>query len=587
MRPHRLSKHGIRAASFGVALGLAAAAGATSLLPQGAEPFNQQIASPTFAQGARFGTSVAVSGITAAVGAPGDTASGPDSGAVHIFQRNDLNGAYEIFQTIRPSEVGPFDRFGEAIALGGNLLIVGAKGDDTVAPNAGAVYVFRRFGVGNPYQLTNKFTAPNGGISDCFGTSVAVNGNVIAVGAPRSDETAFDAGSVYTYKFDFAANTATLDLLITDPDGAAGDGFGAAVVIAPTTLAVGAERLDAPSGQQNTGGVVVYESSFNGANATWTKVQTIFPTSPSSFSGFGSALALLPPRVGVTGTLVVGAPDAENPQTGSAKGSVSIYSSDLPVQWSLDHTYGLNDLGNDSRLGASVAVQDGIVLAGAPGRYPAGSQDRQVGSVDLLRQTSSGGWVVERAIELPEAGDAWFAGSAVAISEGYPLIGAPGVELSPSFDGEGAAWFVSHTWAPFGELLCSPAVPNSTGQSASLVARGSDITGVGDLTLEAAFLPQFSFAYALVSRESGFAATPGLSQGNICVTGVVGRMFDVFQQSGLEGRITIPVDLSMIPQPLGPVAVVPGDIWWFQVWYRDANPLVTSNFTDAIGVQFK
>ncbi len=554
--------------------------------PQVTQPFNQQLESPMVGQRGRFGSSVAVSDTTAIVGSPGDTVAGPDAGSVHVFLRNKLTGVYELSQDIRPGEVGPFDRFGEAIALGGNLLVVGAKGDNTAAPNAGAVYVFRRFGVGSTFQLTNKLLAPNAGISDCFGASVAVLGNVIAVGAPRADDTAFDAGAVYIYKFDFAANMASPDQVLTDPDGSAGDGFGTAVAVAPTTLAVGAGRLDAPNGLQNTGGVVIYEDLGSSA-PLWGKVQTLFPSTPTAYSNFGAALAMLPPRPGVAGSLVVGAPDAKHPSSQISKGTVSIYSSATPVDWMLEFTYGLDIPGSGNRLGASVAVQEGLALVGSPGRYPASSLDRNVGSVDLLRDFTLGGWAVERTIEVPDAADSWNVGHSVALQSGFPLIGVPGADLSPTFDAEGTVWSASHTWAPLGDRLCAPAVKNSTGYAASLVARGSVFASVGDLTLEVAFMPRFSFAYALASRNSGFSAGPGGSQGNICLSGQVGRMVDVFQQSGTDGRITIPVNLSAVPQPLGAVAAVAGDTWWFQVWYRDANPNVTSNFTDAIGIQFR
>jgi hypothetical protein len=551
------------------------------------QPFNQQIEALIVGQRGRFGTSVAVSETTVIVGAPGDTVAGPDAGSVHVFLRNKLSGTTFLTQNIRPAEVGPFDRFGEAIALSGNILVVGAKGDDSAAPNAGAAYVFRRFGVGSPFELTNKLQAPSAGISDCFGASVAVIGNVIAVGAPRADDTAFDAGAVYLYSFNFGANTASPVEMLLDPDGAAGDGFGTSVAVGPSSIAVGAARLDAPSGLQNTGGVVVYESMGSSTAPAWGKVQTLLPSTPTAYSNFGSALSMVPPRPGVIGTLVVGAPDAKHPQSMVSKGSVSVYSSDSPVDWSLDFTYGLDLPGSGNRLGASVAVHDGVALAGAPGRYPPASLERNIGSVDLLRDFPSGGWAVETTIDIPGAADGWYVGSGVALQSGFPLIGAPGADLAPGFDSEGTAWSVASTWAPFGDLLCAPAVKNSTGYSASLVAHGSDVAAAGDLTLEVAFMPLFSFAYALVSRDTSFSAGPGGSQGNICLTGQVGRLVDVFQQSGTDGSISIPVNLSAIPQPLGFVATVPGDTWWFQVWYRDANPTVTSNFTDAVGVLFR
>ncbi|WP_419191324.1 FG-GAP repeat protein [Saltatorellus ferox] len=563
---------------------------AEAAIPQGAPPFNQPLPSPAATFRARFGTAVAASERTAIIGAPGDSASGVDAGAVHVFLREELTGAFTISQELRPTAVNSFDRFGEAIAIGGNLLVVGAKGDDQAAPNAGAAYVFRRFGFGSPFVLVDKLVAPNAGINDGFGCSVAVLADKIAVGAPRADETAFDAGTVYTYTFDLAANTVTLDGLIQDPTGRAGDGFGEALAVAPATLAVGAARLDAPSGPQNSGGVVIYEAQGATGMQNWVKVQTLFPSQPTAYAGFGSALAMEPPRQGATGTLVVGAPEAMN---GSLieKGTVSIYTSALPVSWGLVFTYGLNEPGGGNRLGASVAIQDDVVLAGAPGRTAAATAGGPLltnrGSVDLLRRSPTTGWSKERTIQLPQSDEYWYVGASVAMRSGYPLIGAPGAEFTPGIDEQGTAWSVCYAWAPLGELLCAPAVPNSTGRAASLVARGSDVANDRNLTLEAAFLPRFSFAYALASLNSGFSAAPGGSQGNICLSGGVGRLVQDFTQAGTDGRIDIVINTASLPQPIGTASVSAGETWWFQVWYRDANPAVTSNFTDAVGIAFR
>ena len=40
--------------------------------------------------------------------------------------------------------------------------------------------------------------------------------------------------------------------------------------------------------------------------------------------------------------------------------------------------------------------------------------------------------------------------------------------------------------------------------------------------------------------------------------------------TGREGSFSLFIDLTNVPQPTGPVAVDPGDIWNFQCWFRDA-----------------
>ncbi|QDV06273.1 hypothetical protein Poly30_17810 [Planctomycetes bacterium Poly30] len=136
----------------------------------------------------------------------------------------------------------------------------------------------------------------------------------------------------------------------------------------------------------------------------------------------------------------------------------------------------------------------------------------------------------------------------------------------------------------FGTNYCGPAVPNSSGASGTVRATGSPFVANNDLGLLASALPTSSFGFFIVSSTQGFAANPGGSQGNLCVGGAVGRFIGQIQNSGATGEIAVTVDLTQIPQPTGPVVGAAGESWNFQCWFRDANPTITSNFTDAIEV---
>jgi hypothetical protein len=131
-----------------------------------------------------------------------------------------------------------------------------------------------------------------------------------------------------------------------------------------------------------------------------------------------------------------------------------------------------------------------------------------------------------------------------------------------------------------GSGYCSPAVANSTGQPAVIQAFGSPFV-----------LPQNQFGYFINSMSQGFIPGPGGSQGNLCVTGQIGRYnpasgFPVLN-SGPGGSISLVLDLANTPQPNGPVAVLAGETWNFQAWYRDLNPTTTSNFTNAVSIAFQ
>jgi hypothetical protein len=137
-----------------------------------------------------------------------------------------------------------------------------------------------------------------------------------------------------------------------------------------------------------------------------------------------------------------------------------------------------------------------------------------------------------------------------------------------------------------GANYCGPAVVNSTGLSASMSATGSDVAADNSLLLMASNLPTNQFGYFVTSASQGFIANPGGSQGNLCLSGTLGRFVQQVQSSGPAGQFSIQVDLSSLPAPIS-AAVMGGETWNFTAWYRDVNPGTTSNFADGLSVLFQ
>lgn len=139
-----------------------------------------------------------------------------------------------------------------------------------------------------------------------------------------------------------------------------------------------------------------------------------------------------------------------------------------------------------------------------------------------------------------------------------------------------------------GSAYCSPAVPNSTGQPAALTVRGDTDVAASDLVLRCASMPNSVFGYFLLSTTQGFAAGAGGSQGNLCLSGSVGRFSQAAASSMDRGSIELRIDLAAVPQPAGFVSVVAGETWNFQAWFRDAvGGMATSNFSNARSVVFQ
>lgn len=134
-----------------------------------------------------------------------------------------------------------------------------------------------------------------------------------------------------------------------------------------------------------------------------------------------------------------------------------------------------------------------------------------------------------------------------------------------------------------------PGATNSTGHSGDLTAWGSPLSADNDVTLRATDLPMSSFGFFITSQTRGFTANPAGSAGNLCLGGSIGRYVGPgqIQDSGSTGTIELPIDLREVPSPTGFVPVVPGDVWDYQLWFRDTlGGLPTSNFTDAVEIPF-
>lgn len=133
------------------------------------------------------------------------------------------------------------------------------------------------------------------------------------------------------------------------------------------------------------------------------------------------------------------------------------------------------------------------------------------------------------------------------------------------------------------------AVPNSTGSAASMSASGSNSVAANNLVLAAESLPTSAFGFFLTSATQGFVQNPGGSQGNLCLGSSIGRYVGPgqIQNSGATGVISLAVDLTQHPTPVGPVSVQGGQTWNFTAWYRDAvGGAATSNFADGYTITF-
>ena len=158
----------------------------------------------------------------------------------------------------------------------------------------------------------------------------------------------------------------------------------------------------------------------------------------------------------------------------------------------------------------------------------------------------------------------------------------PGTGTTADFTISGvlhAAWS-----APTPTSYCT-AVANSTGLAGVLSVTGSTRIQDDNLTVTASQLPPGQFAFFIVAHNQGFVVGPGGSQGNICLSGALGRYNGQVGQVDSFGTFTRTLSISSVPvNP--PISVQIGETWNFQAWYRDQNPGTVSNFTQGLAVTF-
>ena len=189
-----------------------------------------RLANPTPGPNAsdNFGYAVAASGNFVVVGANRDDASATDSGIVYLFDLS--TGA--LVRTINNPTPANTDRFGISVSISGDLVAVGAYQDDTGATNTGSAYVFNA----TTGALVRTINNPAPASGDLFGRSVAIDDNVLVVGAYADDAGATNAGTAYV----FNATTGALLRTLNNPTPEVSDEFGTTLAIDDGVVAVGA-----------------------------------------------------------------------------------------------------------------------------------------------------------------------------------------------------------------------------------------------------------------------------------------------------------------------------------------------------------
>ncbi len=370
-----------------------------------------------------FGIAVAVSGDTAVVGAPQEAGAAiPLQGAAYVFTR--VGGTWTEQAKLVPSDGSAADRFGQAVAVSGDTVVVGSFWHDVgVNVDQGAAYVFTRSG--GTWTEKAKVTASDGAVDALFGFSVAVAGDTMVIGAPSDDQ-----GSAYVFTRAAGSWAEQTKLTASDATVANDASFGERVALSGESVVVGAPGDDIGANSDQGSAYV-----FTRSGGTWTEQAKLTASDGAATDQFGF-------WVSVSGnTAVVGAffdDVGANPDQGSAY----VFTRSGGT-WTEQAKLTASDGAATDQFARSVAVSGDAVVAGAQSDDVDGKDGQ--GSAYLFTR-SEGIWSEQARLIDPEgaAGDTF--GVSVGMSGDTVVIGA-GFHDNPNPE-QGAAYVWADSTPP-------------------------------------------------------------------------------------------------------------------------------------------
>lgn len=259
-----------------------------------------KLLSPVLSSYVRLGTSVAIQGDIVVVGAPGeDTVGLVDSGAVYVFVRNSGSGSWSPAPTLQASDPGTSDWFGYEVAIDADDILIGSPFDDEgLVFDRGSAYVFHRTGIGYFWVQSAKLSSPEAATFDRMGTSVAIEQGVALVGSPGNNFTPLlpDSGAVYHYGLDAGSGLWSLKAKFAPPSVASADAFGTSVRLSNQKALIGSPAANNPYAVD---GGLAYLFSLDPASSTWSQLQPLSPNHGASGDLFGIAVALDGPHAAI------------------------------------------------------------------------------------------------------------------------------------------------------------------------------------------------------------------------------------------------------------------------------------------------
>lgn len=360
---------------------------------------------------------VEVDGWRVAIGAYGEgDFLARDAGAVYIFE--EAQGTLVEVDKIKPDFPMQDEKFGQALALSGNDLLVGAPyhGIDSGGGYNGLAYFFER-DQNNNWNQIGAFSHPTPNVHTWMGEAVDIKGDWAVVGCP-SPFTSLFRGSALLYQRNISGNWQEVQQ-ITSPDSAYH--FGDAVLLSGNKLFIGSpwEIVPDTAGTpwSRAGAVFVYELNSMGA---WTLAQKITSPYPFYEDLFGGDMVMDSNWLAIAANGERGEVSPNNPYPFS--GAIYLYTLDTANQFEFRQRIELGNQVGAFDFGQDLAMENGRLLVGM--KLANDSLDPTVtsGGVTLFELQNSV-WTERQKILDHNPLDWKRFGESVGFWAGHPLVG--------------------------------------------------------------------------------------------------------------------------------------------------------------------
>lgn len=382
--------------------------------------------------GDNFGNSVAISGDTIVIGARYEDSSATgvngdesdnqagDSGAAYVFVRSADTWTQQAY--LKASNSGIGDHFGTSVAISGDTIVVGARGEDSsstgvdgdatdnLASDSGAAYVYVRDGNGNWSQQA-YLKASNTDAGDAFGVSVAIDGETVAVGSvfedsnakgidgDQSNNSATDSGAAYI--FSRTGSSWSQQAYIKSANADEHDYFAGALDISGDTLLIGAVHEDSNAtgvnGDQSNNSASGRSSGaayvFTRTGQSWLQTAYLKASNTGREDWFGHSVAILGDEAIVGARLedsgASGVNGSEGDQEGYDDAGAAYFFVRNDGEWTQLAYLKASNTDRQDFFGMDVDLSDGLLVVGASHERSAASGINGDGSDNSIHRAGA------------------------------------------------------------------------------------------------------------------------------------------------------------------------------------------------------